>query len=133
MTLSNEHEQSHQRTNWETVTLSLLSGIIVLGSMVFLVGLFPPPGLSPPPANALPLFVFVVTAGVMSFILVQRTHAAGFVGAVVTGILAVLAVIVIVTGLADIVPSVGPAIFSGLGVLAIVIGIVGWRRRTRGP
>jgi ethanolamine utilization microcompartment shell protein EutS len=119
---------------WDDASLALLVGIAVMGTMVFLAAVIRPPGLAPPPAGAIPLFVFTTTAATMSIILVRQTDVAGYAAAVVTGILDILSVFLVATGTFGDVSSSGiqpgPIVFTALGLAVVATSVLAWRKRS---
>ncbi|WP_338727937.1 hypothetical protein [Haladaptatus sp. DJG-WS-42] len=121
-------------TPWYDTSLALLVGIAVMGAMVFQAAVIRPSGLAPPPAGAIPLFVFNTTAAVMGFVLLRRTDAAGYAVSIVTGILVVGTVVLVGTGAIGETPSsngiqAGPVVYTALGLALIVTSGVAWRKR----
>lgn len=126
-------EPNSIETPWYDAALALLVGIAVLGAMVFLVAVIRPPGLSPPPAVAIPLFVFNTTAAVMGFVLLRRSGTLGYAAAIVTGGLVVVTIALLATGTVGELPSggnpIGPLTYAVLGVALVVTTGVAWRNR----
>lgn len=104
-----------------------------MGAMVFQAAVIRPPGLSPPPAGAIPLFAFTTTAAVISFVLLRRGDPTGYAAAILTGVLPVVTVGLVVTGRAGeftgggIQP--GPVVFTLLGMALVVTTGIAWRKR----
>ena len=122
------------KTPWYDASLALLVGIAVFGAMVFLVAVIRPPGMSPPPAVAIPLFVFNTTAAVMGLVLLRRSGALGYAAAIITGVLVVATIALLATGTVGELPSSngiqpGPIVYTALGVALVVTTGVAWRRR----
>lgn len=126
-------ESKSIKSPWHNASLALVVGIAVFGTMVFLAALIRPPGLSPPPAMALPLFIFNTTAAVMGFVLLQRSGALGYAAAIITGVLVVLTIVLLATGTIGELPSggnpIGPLAYAALGVAVILTTGIGWRKR----
>lgn len=118
---------------WYDATIALLAGIAVLGTMVYFVALFRPAGLTPPPAEAIPLFVFNTTAAVISYALLGRHAAAGYAAGIGTGALVVVTIGLIATGTVGALPSggnpIGPLAYAALGVVVAATSVIAWRKR----
>ena len=119
---------------WCDASLALLAGIAVMGAMVFQAAVIRPPGLAPPPAGAISLFVFTTTAAAISFVLFRRGDPAGYAAAILTGVLPGATVVFVLTGRVGEITGggiqPGPVVFTGLGVALIVTTGLAWRQRT---
>lgn len=118
---------------WNDLTLALLGGIAVFGSLVLHVAAVQTPVLSPP-AEAIPLFVFNTTAAIISYLLVRRGSAGRYAAAAATGLLVVVSIGLIGGGfVGDLKPGtnpLGPLTYAALGLLLTGSAFRAWRRRT---
>lgn len=128
-------ERRSNESGWYDASIALLAGIAVLGTMVYFVALFRPAGLTPPPTEAIPLFVFNTTAAVISYALLRRHASAGYAAGVGTGALIVVSIGLIATGMVGALPSggnpLGPIVYAGLGVVVATTSVIAWRKRAR--
>jgi hypothetical protein len=122
------------KNGWLDASLALLVGIAIMGAMVFLAAVLRPPGLAPPPAGAIPMFVFTTTAAAISFVLLRRANPLGYVAAILTGVLPVFIVVLVMTGAFGEIPrgeiQLGPIVFTVLGVALVLATSIAWRKRS---
>ena len=116
-------------TEWREVSLSLLVGIIVLGSGVFLVTVVQAP--IGPPVEAAPLFVWNTTAASIALVLLWQDTKYSYVASGLTGLLVLISLGLIATGVyGRLQPGsspLGPLSYAALAIALIGMTVAAWR------
>lgn len=102
--------------------------------MIFQAAVIRPMGLAPPPAGAIPMFVFTPTTAAISFVHLRGNHATGYAAAILTGVLPIVTVILVMTGTLGEIPSseiqAGPVVFTVLAIALVIATSIAWRNRS---
>lgn len=121
-------DPSTARNDWQTVSLALLVGVIVLGFSVFLVAIA---GVSiGPPVETAPLFVWNTTAAAIALVLTVTHHRYAHAASALTGVLIVGSIAFIgSTGAINPQASpLGPISYVAMAIVLIASSIASWRR-----
>lgn len=119
-------ERKFGEERWYDATVALLVGSIVFGGMVFHSLAVRMPKESPP-VEAAPLVVITTAAAAISYLLLRRNNATGYEAAAVTGVLIVVSIGLVGTGVVgELKPAtnpIGPLAYVALGVALFVTAV----------
>ena len=117
---------------WRQLTIALLVGSTVMGSMAFLATLFQTPGLEGP-VQVAPIALVVTVLSATALPLVRWDNPAGYALAVLAGAAAVGGIALYLLG------AFGPTrtapaayLFALLGAVLVVASVAAWRERSPG-
>ncbi len=117
---------------WREISLSLLAGIIVLGSSVFLVTVLQAP--IGPPVEAVPLFAWNTTLASVAIVLLWQNNKYGYPASVLTGMVVISSLGLLAMGVyGGINPAsspIGPLSYAVLAIALIGTTVAAWRNQS---